>query len=177
MKMRIKRPFTLLEMMLALTILVLIASFTTIHIKRLIDTHRFEKQISELFISLQEAQVLSAAYQTDFALDIEQGKGGFFYQFSTDEPFLESKFSQKKEPLSPEIQMKWGDKQSTRLHLDIYSGGRIEPQGVVSFSQSKEAASRVLYIDMQYGHLIKFLHTKPTLMKPLPFLQKPTTKT
>lgn len=166
----IRRSFTLLEITLALTILGLIASFTTVHIKRLIDTHRFEAQIGDLFISLQEAQALSAAYHTDFALEIEREKGRFFYRFSTDEPLTQTQFSQKTVALLPGIQVKFKDKEVTRLHLDIYSGGRIEPQGVMSFLQSKEEP-RVLYVDMQYGYLIKFCYIKPRPQSLKPTLQ------
>ncbi len=173
MKKKIKRAFTLLEVTLALTILVLIASFTTVHIKKLIDTHRFEKQVGDLFIALQEAQVLSAAYQSDVALDIEQKKGRFFYHFSTDEPFLQKKCSQQEVEFPKGVAIRFKDKKLKALHLDIYSGGRIEPRGVLCFSQSKEEGSRVLYVDLQYGHLIKFCYAKPSLVNLKPHLQKP----
>jgi prepilin-type N-terminal cleavage/methylation domain-containing protein len=161
---RNKQAFTLLEMMIALTILVLIASFTGVHIKRLIDTHRFESQIGDLFTSLQEVQVLSAAYQTDFALEIKQEKGQFFYRFLTDEPLPEKKFSQKEVPLLAGTQVKFKEKNISHLVLDIY-GGRIEPLGFLSFLQSKEEKAKGLYIDLRCGNLIKFSSTKPPIIK------------
>lgn len=172
--MKVRRPFTLLEITLALCLLVLVATLTAVPIKKLVDTHHFERQVSELFISLQEAQVLSAAYQTDIALDFFEEKGELFYQFSTDEPLLDLHFNQKKVSLSQVAQLKFKNKKSPSLHLTLYAGGRLVPDGVLCFFHTLKEDPRVLYIDVGGSRLTQLCHTPPPLHPLQSLIQKPT---
>lgn len=155
--------FTLLEMIIALSILSVIGIVTTVQIKKLVNTYRFEAEVTDFFIALQEAQVLSAAYQTDIALDIFLVDGKPAYRFSTAEPFPESALSQKRHPLAHVAQCKCSGKKRYPYHFDLYSG-RVEPRGMLSFSQTQES-EKALWFDLQYGHLLKFSYTKPPLVK------------
>jgi prepilin-type N-terminal cleavage/methylation domain-containing protein len=156
--------FTLLEMMIALVILSLIGAFSAVHIKKLVDVHRFESEVSNLFIALQEAQVLSSAYKTDVALDIYREKGKLHYQFSTDEPFASHQFNREKNPLAHTAAIRFKNKKITALHFDIFSG-RIEPRGILTFVQAQVDDSKALWFDLQYGQLVKFSHREPHLVK------------
>ena len=147
--------------MIALVILSIIGSVTAIQVKKMIDAHRFESEVTALFISLQEAQVLSAAYQTDLALDIAKINGKLSYQISTDEPFPEAVLNTNSIDLRHVSAVKFNDVSPARLHFDIYSGGRIEPRGSLAFYQDKKA----LWIDLQRGHLMKFSYQKPKPIK------------
>src|SRR5579863_4018445 len=71
MEVGIRRAFTLLEIMIALALLCILGTVTAVQVKKMVDRHRFEAEVAGLFSALQEAQVLSATYQTDLALDIE----------------------------------------------------------------------------------------------------------
>ena len=156
-----RRAFTLLEIMIALVILGVIGSVVAVQVKKMIDTHTFESEVTGLFISLQEAQVLSATYQTDLVLDIEKAGGKFSYKISTDEPFSTAMVSEKPMKLSRVSSVKFNEASPARLHLDIYSGGRVEPRGTLAFYHNE----KVLWLDLQRGHLIKFCHQKPKLIK------------
>ncbi len=160
----VRRAFTLMEIMIALMILSVIGAVTGIQVKKLIEAHRFEGEVSDLFIALQEAQVLSAAYQTDLALDISLKTGKCSYQFSTDEPFPASKLKQGAVSLPYVHHIDFNNTKSPKLHFDIYSGGRVEPRGVLAFHSSKEDG-RVLWFDLQSGHLLKFFSHKPLVLK------------
>jgi hypothetical protein len=151
-------------MMIALVILSLVGALTAVHIKKLIDGHRFEREVSNLFIELQEAQVLSSAYKTDITLDIYREEGELHYQFQTAEPFKASKFNQKAITLKHAGAVRFKDKKITALHLDIYSG-RIEPRGILTFLQTQEDDSKSLWFDLQYGQLLKFSYRKPLFCK------------
>lgn len=166
----VNRCFTLLEMMIALVILSLIGTFSAIHIKKLIDVHRFESEISNLFIILQEAQVLSSTYKTDIALDIYRKKGKLHYQFLTDEPFTPHQLNQKETFLAHAAAIEFQGKKTSQLHLDLFSG-RVEPRGILTFFQTQEDGSKALWFNLQYGQLLKFSQCKPPLAKqqiPLP---------
>lgn len=159
-----KRAFSLLEIMIALMILSVIGTVTVVQVKKLINAHRFEGEVADLFIALQEAQVLSSVYQTDLALDICVKSGKCSYRFSTDEPFPARKFKQDAVTLAHTHHVNFDNAKSTELHFDIYSGGRIEPRGVLAFHGSHKNG-RVLWFDLQYGHLLKFFSRKPVTLK------------
>lgn len=159
----VKKSFTLLEIMICLMILSLIGAFTTVQIKKMIAVHQFEAEIGNLFIALQEAQLLSATYQTDLALDISSVGGKIAYSFSTDEPFTSHQFSRATLPLPNTHFCKFNNARAKTLHFDIYSGG-IEPKGVLAFTPSYDE-TKTLWFDLQRGQLIKFSHQKPVVRK------------
>jgi prepilin-type N-terminal cleavage/methylation domain-containing protein len=158
------RAFTLLEMMIGLVILSLVGALSAVHIKKLIDAHRFEKEVSNLFIALQEAQLLAAAYQTDIALDFYRENSKFSYRFSTDEPFVPRQFNRKSRSLFRTSVIQFQGKKINEFHLDIFSG-RVEPRGILEFFQTAEEDSHALWFDLQYGQLLKFSYRKPALVK------------
>jgi type II secretory pathway pseudopilin PulG len=158
------RPFTLLEMVIAILILSLIGTFSAIHIKGLIDSHRFESEVSHLFIALQEAQLLAATYQTDIDFDLYKEKEKFYYRFSTDEPLTTRQLNQEKKSLTHSAAIRFKEKKITKLHFNIFSGC-IEPRGVLTFFQTLEEDSKTLWLDLQYGGLLKFSYRKPPLAK------------
>lgn len=168
-----RRSFTILEVMIALVILSLIGVLSAVQVKKLIDAHRFEGEISHLFIALQEAQVLAATYQTDIALDIFSKNGQLHYRFASDEPFRGHQFNNRDIPLSHSAKLMFKESKVNRLHLDIYSGGRIEPRGILAFHQTQEEDSKALWFDLQYGYLIKYAYHKPLSIKQQPLPVKP----
>jgi type II secretory pathway pseudopilin PulG len=164
-KMSNRRFFTLLELMIALMILTLIGALTSTQIKKLIDVHRFEQEVSTLFTTLQEAQILSATYRTDLSLDLTFSNNTLAYQITTDEPFTPFQLNQSPITLPHTARLQFNGKKATRLHFDIYSGGRIEPRGLLSLLQTTGEESKTLWIDLQHGSLLKLSHTKPPLSK------------
>ena len=163
--MKIKKAFTLLEMMVVLAILSIIGTLTTVYIKKLVNAHRFESEVANLFIAIQEAQVLSAAFQTDLSLDFFQKKGTLYYRISTDEPLTLKQLNQGDFPLAHTAVLKFKDIKVKKLHLDIFSGGRIEPGGILNFRQTQEDDAKDLWFDLQQGRLLKFSHQKPAPAK------------
>jgi prepilin-type N-terminal cleavage/methylation domain-containing protein len=117
MMMGLKRSFTLLEMMIALVILSIIGALIVLQVKKLVDVHRFEGNVADLFIALQEAQALSATYQTDIALDIFLEKGIPTYRFTTDEPFPPNQFKQQPVALGNTSRVEFNGTKATALHL------------------------------------------------------------
>src|SRR5690348_15940810 len=67
--------FTLLEILIVLVILGFIGGVVGVQLKKLLDNHHFETEVSDLFLGLQEAQLLAACYQTDISLDFYQEGG------------------------------------------------------------------------------------------------------
>ncbi len=155
-----KKTFTLLEMMIALLILSLIGTAVAVQVKKMIQAHQFETEVADLFLILQEAQILSAAYQTDLALDLTLAKGKMSYWFSTDEPLPSSTLSQKSKTLPHVGSCQFNRFKKSTLHFDIYSGGRIEPIGVLAFYSTLEE-QKPLFFDLQASPLVEFKHYPP----------------
>ncbi len=163
--MRIKKAaFTLLEIMIALVIISIVGALTAFQVKKMIDVHLYEGEVADLFIALQEAQVLSAAYQTDLALDIFLKDGKPAYRFSTDEPLSSGKLNQELIVLAHTASVKFKGAKASALHFDIYSGGRIEPRGSLAFYSPQED-DKALWFDLQHGQLLKFSYRKPAILK------------
>ncbi len=157
-----RRAFTLIEIIIAIAILGLLSTFTLTQVAKLVKTHQFDKEVSELFIRLQEAQVLATTFQTDIELDISCKKGAFSYIFTTDEPFKKHQFESKECPLphASLIQFNKSKPGKSSLHFHIYPQGRIEPRGVLII----ESSTKTLWIDLQYGFMMKYSNKQPVVI-------------
>jgi prepilin-type N-terminal cleavage/methylation domain-containing protein len=147
-----RRAFTLLEIMVVLTILSLIGTVVSWNIKKSIDHHRFQSEISDLLIAWQSAQALAVTYKTDFALEFYMQNHHFYYRFSTDEPLSPTIFSQAPVLLKHTHQLTVDKKKLENQRFEIYSTGCVEPQGVIRFSSSEEMA---FAIDLNKPGLLK----------------------
>ncbi|MEN9343966.1 MAG: hypothetical protein RLZZ453_753 [Chlamydiota bacterium] len=155
MMMRIKRPFTLLEITLTIAVLAIVASFTSIGIKQMVDRHSFNNEITTLFSSLQEAQVIACTYQTDLSLELFQKKERLYYRFSTLEPLPRLLFSQETKKLSTVGKLLANGIKEAKVRIDIYAGGRVTPSTLLTFIAK---GGGKLCIDLQKGHLIKVVY-------------------
>ncbi len=144
----------MLEMMVVLVIMSLIGSLVAVQTAKLIRMHRFEKEIADLFIAMQEAQVLAVTYQTDINLNFKKQGGHFQYRLSSDEPFAKPLFNQESVTFSPGTTLAFNKKKSPGCTFEIYSDGTIEPKGILSFSSSQVATQ--IDIDLSGGALMRF---------------------
>ncbi len=148
----------MLEMMVALVIMSLIGSLVAVQTAKLIRVHRFEKEVADLFIAMQEAQVLAVTYETDITLSFKQQNGQFQYRLISDEPFAKALFNQKNVPLSSGTTLAFNKKKSPGYSFEIYSDGTIEPKGILSFSS--EQGGMQIDLDLSGGSLMKFKKIK-----------------
>lgn len=168
----IKRSFTLLEMAVALALLSVIGTVVGVSVKKLIDSHRFESSLVSLFNELQQAQLLSSAYDAEVTVDLFEEKGSFVVCLHTEEPGLKRYFETKRE-LTRTVAVTWNGKKISSLHMDIYSGGRIVPRGVLAFSDSLQGTPRVIYLDTSLGGLATLSYSKPSASVTAPINDKP----
>ena len=159
----VKRSFTLLEILIALSLLGIMATLVGVQSVQMIRSHRFDRGISQLFTALQEAQALSLTYASDHALEIGCEKGTFFYQITTDEPFSSHLLDQKKIPLEGVKQLFFDKHKQQKLHFAILPSGSVEPTGVLQFSGDKETEKR--FLDLQGGTLLKCSRSAPSYSK------------
>jgi prepilin-type N-terminal cleavage/methylation domain-containing protein len=172
LSVRIKRSFTLLEMAIALALLSVIGTVVGVSVKKLIDSHRFESSLLSLFNELQQAQLLSSAYDAEVAVDLFEEGGAFVACLHTEEPGLKRYIATKRE-LTRTAAITFNGKKVSSLHMDIYSGGRIVPRGVFAFFDSLQDKPRVLYLDTSLGGLATLSYSKPTESATAPIYDKP----
>ncbi|MBS0621275.1 MAG: hypothetical protein JSS61_07470 [Verrucomicrobia bacterium] len=132
-------------MLIGIAILSLLAGVIAVPIHKLIQTYRFEKEVSSLFIRIQEAQLLSATYQTDVTLDIYSQKGALSYRFDTYEPFKNHQLHKDPVPLSHVDTLDLNGKKVKECHFTFPGTGEISPTGTLLFSHEQNALS----IEMQ----------------------------
>ncbi len=120
-----KRAFTLLEMMLALAILTLVGVAVSFKMYGVVHSYRFQREVSEVYQALKEAQTIAMTYQIDLTLILYKKQAGFAYRLQANEPLV---CIDRKEHLLKEItHISVGEKQRKSLELIVTPSGRIEP--------------------------------------------------
>ena len=85
---RIKKPFTLLELLICLTVLSLIGSLFAVKGKKLFDQYAFKQEVSKVRDILQLAKEYAFCYQSDVEVVFSKNTNHFFIEIRTDEPLL-----------------------------------------------------------------------------------------
>lgn len=144
MTMKNKRwNFTLLEMMVALSILSIAAIAIGWQTIRLVVHYRFETGGRMLYTALLEAQMISMIHGTDSTFSITQKGDRFFYQWQSDEP------AKVFHPPAQEIKgVSWisidkKKKLKQPIVLNVFSSGRIEPSLALELHDDSEKKIRI----------------------------------
>lgn len=83
-----KASFTLIEIMICLSLLSLVGGVFALRGKDLFDTFLFRQELTSLDKSLNFAKAAAFCYQTDVSVCFLQGSSGLICEFKTDEPGL-----------------------------------------------------------------------------------------
>lgn len=148
--MRVKHPFTLLELLLCLAILSIVGGVVGWHVKGLLDHHQLHNTAHRLIIQLRELQSLALNYQTELEMELLQTPQGIAYRCRTDEPL--KGFNQSLVPLNDRCHMV-----EKRLLLKVFPSGRIEPAGEIKITQGN--AAKKVVIDLSKPLQIKMYET------------------
>jgi type II secretory pathway pseudopilin PulG len=131
---RSRRPFTLLELFISISILSLVGGLLLFPIKSVIKEHQFQESSKKVRLLFRELQAFALNYQSDMELELYK-KGDIFYcSPMTDEPlaFL------KPVVLDGVSQITFNGKALKKpLRFKVFASGRILPEGELLFSQEK----------------------------------------
>ncbi|MFI5334928.1 MAG: type II secretion system protein [Chlamydiales bacterium] len=135
---RTRLPFTLLEVCLCVTIVLLISGFLGVKIKESIERQRFLSSVSEFARELKRMQGFALSYRSDFGMRVFEEKGKFYYKLFTDEPLdgPGQEFSTKR--LNGLTALTLGHKKVKAISVEIHPSGQIDPQAVVGLSHRDE---------------------------------------
>ena len=165
--------FTLIEVLIALSLIALIGGSIGWHVNRLISHHRFQSEATSLCQALQEAQFLSVIGQTECELHIYREEKGLFYRLKTDEP--SSLLDQNPKALKGAKSLTLNNVRVPHVHFKILSSGRIEPVAILGLHHREENPldSQSIWLDLQTPIQIKLLNEKPRKFHlPIPSMPK-----
>jgi type II secretory pathway pseudopilin PulG len=169
MPKQISRPFTLLEIVIVLMLIGVMAVFGTSSLSDLLAQHRRQAEVDELQNFIQELQIEALALQSDLELSFIKDKDKLHVSSKTAEKILRNRTI----VLKGIRELKFQDRIKPDVTLQIFSTGRIEPQGLFEIEREKGS----VFIDVRQPLLVKFSSTRPTLIaEVIPDKPKPREK-
>lgn len=156
MAKQISRPFTLLEIVIVLMLIGVMAVFGTSSLSDLLAQHRRQAEVDELQNFIQELQIEALALQSDLELSFIKDKDKLQVRSKTAEKILRDRTV----VLKGVRELKFRDRITPSVTLQIFSTGRIEPQGLFEI----ERAKGTVFIDVRQPLLVKFSSTRPALI-------------
>ena len=179
---RLRRSFTLLEMLIVLTVLGMAATAVGWHLTKLIAHHRFQAAGATLCAALEEAQAIAIIHRTECEMILYAEKGDLKYQFKTHEPrFALSQVAKKLHGVDRVTQenvvkesgrqkrqeLRASSLEGQKISFVIRSSGRIEPPGILGLhpSPSAEESIQSLWVDLQTPLQIYLKTSEPSKKK------------
>jgi hypothetical protein len=134
MMKRIKKPFTLLELLISLTILSLIGGMFAVKGKSLMDNYAFKQEVGKVRDILQLAREYACCYQADVQVIFSKTYKDVLVEIISDEPLLKAeKFFKKKYKFKKILSIDAG------CDSIIFSGsGWVFPKNQVVISDCKQ---------------------------------------
>jgi type II secretory pathway pseudopilin PulG len=153
---QISRPFTLLEIVIVIALIGMMAVFGTWSLTDLLSQHRRQAEVDELQNFIQELQIEALALQSDLELFFIKDKDKLQVRSKTAEKILRDRTV----VLKGVREFKFRDQPKPNFTLQIFSTGRIEPQGLFEIEREKGS----VFIDVRQPLLVKFSDKRPALV-------------
>ncbi len=150
---RKKRPFSLLEILITISLIVLIGGVTVWSLQNMLHKQRFNSEMEEFKNLLEELQIEALALKSD--MELELYKDSIWKARSrTGEKILKPRVIELK--TVEKIFLR--EESQAALRLKISSTGDITPHECLGLKSSQEA----LFVDLRKPIQIKFLKEYPT---------------
>ena len=145
LKTKIRRSFTLLEIVLCIAILSLVSGTLGWQIRDMLGSHRFHKSVDHILTDLRKLQIIALSDREDIEIKLALRDGLYSYTITSDGKIpcllpLEGKLPGVK-------QIRIDGKKIMEKRIQIYSTGRITPDKTLVFS-SGDSGKRPLAIDL-----------------------------
>jgi type II secretory pathway pseudopilin PulG len=150
------RPFTLLEIVIVIVLIGIMAVFGTWSLTDLLAQHRRQAEVDELQNFIQELQIEALALQSDLEITFTKDKDKLEVRSKTAEKILHKRTVVLKGVRA----FKFRDLVKPSHTLQIFSTGRIEPQGLFEIEREKGS----VFIDVRQPLLVKFSDQRPVVM-------------
>lgn len=127
-----KRPFTLLEVMVALVLLVIAGGGIVWKMQGAIQKKRFQSELERFRARLTVCQRLSVAMQSDWKGVLERKGNEWVFEVSCEEE------ARKLPPLTLHSKILLNGKKFDGMTFDFFSSGEVFPLATLTFSQKDE---------------------------------------
>jgi hypothetical protein len=134
----------------------MMAVFSTWSLSDLLAQHRRLAEVDELQNFIHELQIEALALQSDLELTFSKDKDKLQVSSKTVEKILRNRTV----ILKGVRELKFRDQPKPNVTLQIFSTGRIEPQGLFEIQREKGT----VFIDVRQPLLVKFSSTRPALI-------------
>ena len=143
-----KHCFTLLEIMVCLSILAVVAGAMVFPLSGMLARHRFNQGVKQFVIHVRELQALALNHQSDMGIALEHEQNKWTCKGFTDEPMKLFKPFELKNLSAVTF-----DKKPAKmpLKIQILASGRVIPPGTLAFTYDEE----LIEIDFTSSPLIK----------------------
>lgn len=127
-KRQTKASFTLLEIMITLSVIALIGSFLAFGASSMIASRHFKESISKVDRSFHLLKSAAVAYRCDFTLSLEQKEGKVFFLIETTSEEVPEKFLTQEELKGVSEFYQNPNTPLKKIQYHIYSSGLIAPK-------------------------------------------------
>ena len=131
---RSKRSFTLIEIIVCISLLSLLGGLFAFKAKDLFATYQYKTEKTRLINALHLARHLSICYGADVSAHLEKHKHGYTLVFKTEEPALLSHEALLKEYFFTKIQKIAFLKEKKSQEILFSSSGWVFPSGLIEVS-------------------------------------------
>lgn len=164
MQTKIKRGFTLLEVMLSLVILSLITGLCFSKGRDLLRHHQFKSDIHKLARSIEELRTYSLCHGASIDLELYYDKETLSYRVHCDNP--NDLIQNVKGTLSGITSFAVEEKKKSQVCIHFHPTFGIVSPKYLSFSSPLDAETQTYWLDLQRGSPFIAVSHKPALFTP-----------
>jgi len=164
--MKEKRSFSLLEVLIVLSLISMLSSSLFYSLNHLLAHHRFYSEVRGVEQLLEELQIEALVLQSDMTVHLYQNKGKWHLCSNPQEAILR----QKSFSLAHVKQVTFNRKPQKELTIEVCSTGHVLPLGIVGLEGNKKK----FWIDLRQPIQINCSKEYPSGLPLLPVLKKST---
>lgn len=165
------QSFSLLEIIVSISILVLISALLGVKVVDLIGEHRFKSSVQAFADDLKQLQVLSVSHGSDFSIYLYLQGGAYYYECIS-EAELKIGPLYSRHLLKGVSSVSIGEKKQESVMLSISSTGKVDPTIALGFHLKEiEGDDQGIWLDLRQPLTIALTTQKP---KPLERISMPS---
>ena len=147
-------PFTLIEILIALSILASVSVLMGVKVAHLLKNYRFKASTEAFLYHMKELQALALSHSIDMELYIYKDKKGYQYVCHNDAGLIKGTLFDTPVPLKELLGVRFDAEPISNIRFLISSSGRISPRGILSFLKEHQNNEGMMYLDTSEPYLL-----------------------